>query len=57
MRRVAAVRELQGRGVVSRREYDDPGFKTKTGIATTGGELAAWFRDSEGNLLSITQLH
>jgi catechol 2,3-dioxygenase-like lactoylglutathione lyase family enzyme len=50
------VRELQGRGITFE-EYDEPGFKTVRGIATVGGELAAWFKDSEGNLLSITQLH
>ena len=58
----AAVAELRDRGVVFE-EYDLPGFGTVDGIAEiTGnypskgtGELGAWFRDSEGNLLGIGQ--
>ena len=58
-----AVTTLRGRGVVFK-EYDLPGLKTNNGIAeVTGnypsrggvGEKGAWFRDSEGNLLSIGQ--
>jgi catechol 2,3-dioxygenase-like lactoylglutathione lyase family enzyme len=49
------VTELRGRGVVFE-EYDLPGLKTKEGIADLGFELAAWFKDSEGNTLSIGQL-
>ena len=37
-------------------EYDLPGFKTVDSIATTGDVRAAWFRDSEGNILGIVQL-
>jgi catechol 2,3-dioxygenase-like lactoylglutathione lyase family enzyme len=59
----ATVKELRRRGVVFE-EYDLPGLKTADGIAAiTGnypskggvGEKAAWFRDSEGNLLGIGQ--
>ena len=59
----ATVKELRRRGVVFE-EYDLPGLKTSNGIAeVTGnypssggvGERAAWFRDSEGNLLGIGQ--
>jgi catechol 2,3-dioxygenase-like lactoylglutathione lyase family enzyme len=59
----ATVKELRRRGVVFE-EYDLPGLKTIDGIAEiTGnypssggvGERAAWFRDSEGNLLGIGQ--
>jgi pimeloyl-ACP methyl ester carboxylesterase/catechol 2,3-dioxygenase-like lactoylglutathione lyase family enzyme len=59
----AAVKELRRRGVVFE-EYDLPGLKTINGIAEiTGnypsnggvGEKGAWFRDSEGNLLSVGQ--
>jgi len=59
----ATVKELRRRGVVFE-EYDLPGLKTDNGIAAiTGnypskggvGEKAAWFRDSEGNLLGIGQ--
>jgi len=57
------VRELRRRGVVFE-EYNLPGLTTIGGIAevegnypSTGGkgEKAAWFRDSEGNLLGIGQ--
>ena len=49
------VEELRGRGVLFE-EYDFPGLKTENGIATLEGiERAAWFKDSEGNILSIGQ--
>jgi catechol 2,3-dioxygenase-like lactoylglutathione lyase family enzyme len=59
----ATVTELRARGVVFE-EYDLPGLKTVNGIAQVAGhypsrgglgEKAAWFRDSEGNLLGIGQ--
>jgi catechol 2,3-dioxygenase-like lactoylglutathione lyase family enzyme len=59
----AAVRQLRGRGVVFE-EYDSPGLRTVNGIAEVEGnypskggkgERAAWFRDSEGNMLGIGQ--
>ena len=59
----ATVTELRRRGVVFE-EYDLPGFKTVGGIAEIEGnypskggkgEKAAWFRDSEGNLLGVGQ--
>jgi catechol 2,3-dioxygenase-like lactoylglutathione lyase family enzyme len=55
------VSELKQRGVMFE-EIDVPGFRTKDGIAEIDGnypskgargERAAWFRDSEGNLLGI----
>jgi catechol 2,3-dioxygenase-like lactoylglutathione lyase family enzyme len=55
------VRELRDRGVVFE-EVDVPGLRTIDGIADvegnypsteSGGERAAWFRDSEGNLLGV----
>ncbi|MFJ8777999.1 VOC family protein [Streptomyces sp. NPDC102476] len=57
----AVVSQLQQRGVVFE-DVDLPGFRTKNGIAdidgnyptkNARGERAAWFRDSEGNLLGI----
>jgi len=48
------VRELQARGVKFE-EYDAPGMKTVNGIATAGGAKAAWFKDSEGNILALVQ--
>ena len=59
----ATVAALRARGVVFE-EYDLPGLRTVGGIADIEGnypsrggvgERAAWFRDSEGNLLGIGQ--
>jgi catechol 2,3-dioxygenase-like lactoylglutathione lyase family enzyme len=59
----AAMAELRARGV----EFEDvdvPGLETVDGIAevegnypskNSSGERAAWFRDSEGNLLGMGQ--
>jgi catechol 2,3-dioxygenase-like lactoylglutathione lyase family enzyme len=51
---VAEVAALTARGVVFE-EYDFPGLKTVDGIADLGGERAAWFKDSEGNTLCVSQ--
>jgi tRNA-Thr(GGU) m(6)t(6)A37 methyltransferase TsaA len=57
----AAVGELRERGVTFE-QYDLPGLATLDGIAEVAGnypskggvgERAAWFRDSEGNLIGI----
>jgi predicted enzyme related to lactoylglutathione lyase len=50
----AAVQELRSRGV-NFEEYDSPGLKTTDGIADVGYARAAWFKDSEGNLIGISQ--
>jgi catechol 2,3-dioxygenase-like lactoylglutathione lyase family enzyme len=59
----AVVAELRARGVVFE-EYDLPGLPQVDGIAEVEGnypskggigELAVWFRDSEGNLIGIGQ--
>ena len=49
----SAVRELRDRGVTFE-EYDFPGLKTVDGIATLGELKTGWFRDSEGNVLAIS---
>jgi hypothetical protein len=36
-------------------EYDLPGLKTVNSIATGGGAKTAWFKDSEGNILAVSQ--
>jgi catechol 2,3-dioxygenase-like lactoylglutathione lyase family enzyme len=46
------VQDLRRRGV-SFEEYDMPGLKTVNGIATMGTFHAAWFKDSEGNILAV----
>jgi catechol 2,3-dioxygenase-like lactoylglutathione lyase family enzyme len=51
----ATVEALRKRGVVFE-EYDLPGLKTEGGIADLGSEMAAWFKDSEGNILSVATL-
>jgi len=50
----ADVAELRGRGVVFE-EYDLPGLKTENGIAFVGTERSAWFKDTEGNTICISQ--
>jgi predicted enzyme related to lactoylglutathione lyase len=50
----AEVAELKARGVKFE-EYDMPGGAMKNGIMTGGGAKAAWFRDTEGNILAIIQ--
>ncbi len=48
------VTELRSRGMRFE-EYDSPGMKTVNGIATAGGAKAAWFKDTEGNILALIQ--
>ena len=50
----AEVAELKARGVVFE-EYDMPGMKTVNSIATAGGAKTAWFKDTEGNILAVSQ--
>jgi catechol 2,3-dioxygenase-like lactoylglutathione lyase family enzyme len=59
----ATVAELKRRGVVFE-DVDVPGLRTIDGIAEVSGnypskggkgERAAWFRDSEGNMLGMGQ--
>jgi predicted enzyme related to lactoylglutathione lyase len=50
----AEVADLRKRGVVFE-EYDLPGLKTVNGIATGGGTKAAWFKDTEGNIMALIQ--
>lgn len=51
----ATMEELRKNGVTFE-EYDTPQTKTVNGIATFGNVKAAWFKDSEGNTLGITQI-
>ncbi len=48
------VAELKARGVVFE-DYDMPGQKSPSGVITAGGAKAAWFKDSEGNILALIQ--
>lgn len=49
------VNALRGKGI-NFEEYDMPEIKTQNGIATQGSVKAAWFKDSEGNILCIHQV-
>jgi catechol 2,3-dioxygenase-like lactoylglutathione lyase family enzyme len=51
----ATVADLRGKGVTFE-DYDLPGLKTVNGIAELGGIQGAWFKDPEGNILSVIQL-
>ena len=50
----AEVAELKARGVKFE-EYDMPGITMKNSIATGGGAKTAWFKDTEGNILAVSQ--
>lgn len=52
----ATMAELRSAGVVFE-EYDMPGLKTEHGVAVAGSMKSAWFRDTEGNILSISETH
>lgn len=53
---VATVKDLAAKGVVFE-DYDFPGLKTdEHHVATQGKDRAAWFRDSEGNIIGLNQL-
>ena len=47
------VAELMARGV-KLEKYDMPGVDEK-GISTAGGAKAAWFKDTEGNIMAVIQ--
>lgn len=51
----AEMKRLRDAGI----EFEDfeiPGMKTENGVVTADGMRSAWFRDSEGNILAITQV-
>lgn len=37
-------------------DYDQPGLKTENGVIVDGDNKGAWFKDSEGNILCLTQV-
>jgi catechol 2,3-dioxygenase-like lactoylglutathione lyase family enzyme len=47
------VSELRSRGITFE-EYDTPGLKTVGGIASMGDLRTAWFKDSEGNTIAVS---
>jgi catechol 2,3-dioxygenase-like lactoylglutathione lyase family enzyme len=48
------VADLKARGVQFE-DYDEPGMRTVKHILTAGGAKAAWFRDTEGNIMAVVQ--
>jgi catechol 2,3-dioxygenase-like lactoylglutathione lyase family enzyme len=50
----AEAAELKSKGVVFE-EYDSLGIKTDNSIAIGGGAKTAWFKDTEGNILAVSQ--
>jgi predicted enzyme related to lactoylglutathione lyase len=46
------IRQLSSRGVVFE-DYDLPGLKTVNSVCVLGSEKAAWFKDTEGNILCL----
>jgi hypothetical protein len=48
----ATVTELKARGVHFE-EYDIPNVKTVNGVHKTPDGDAAWFKDSEGNIIGL----
>ena len=48
------IAELKSRGVVFE-DYPVEGTRSPSGAVTAGGAKAAWFKDSEGNIMAIIQ--
>ena len=51
---LATIKELKGRGVRFE-EYDLPNVKTVGGIMKSPDGDAAWFKDTEGNIIGLFQ--
>ena len=51
----AEIQALKARGVQFERYDDMPGERSPQGAVTAGGAKAAWFKDSEGNIMALIQ--
>lgn len=49
------IADLEANGVVFS-DYDLPGLKTVNHVCVLGAEKAAWFNDTEGNILCIHEI-
>ena len=49
------IAELKARGVTFERYDGMPGERSAEGAISAGGAKAAWFKDTEGNILAIVQ--
>lgn len=52
----ATMSDLRGRGLTFE-DYDLPTLKTENGVATLSVGKGAWFKDTEGNILALTQFN
>ncbi|WP_128978378.1 VOC family protein [Streptomyces roseicoloratus] len=50
----AEMKELRSKGVTFE-DYDLPGIKTVDGVVESDTMRGAWFKDSEGNILCMTE--
>ena len=50
----SAMDDLRSSGVTFE-EYDSEDLRTVDGVAELEGEFSAWFRDSEGNFICLSQ--
>jgi hypothetical protein len=48
------IEQLKAKGVKFE-DYDMPGERSAAGAITAGGAKAAWFKDSEGNIMALIQ--
>ena len=51
----AAIADLKARGIAFA-DYDLPGLRTVNHVCVLGAEKAAWFNDTEGNILCIHEV-
>jgi len=51
----ATMKELREKGVVFE-EYDLPNLKTVNGLFSMDGYRSAWFKDTEGNIIAISNM-
>ena len=49
------IEALKARGVTFERYDDMPGERSAAGAVSAGGAKAAWFKDTEGNILALIQ--
>lgn len=49
------MKELRRHGVAFE-DYDLPGLHTDNGVYAEEGMRSAWFKDTEGNILSLTEM-
>ena len=48
------IADMKSKGVVFE-EYNDPGFTTVNSMVVVDGNKCAWFKDTEGNILGLSE--